>query len=146
MLFFGPLLVLLAIGFFCWLLFTLAVFALPAFVALTVGMWAVHTGAGVFGGVIVTIIAGGAAFGLGRMALAFLPIVWLRLLILLLFVATAAVAGYNATQGIAQVVTPSGAWQALFSLVGAIAVGVTALLRFTGMTSPGSSGRGVARG
>ncbi|WP_430641873.1 hypothetical protein [Bradyrhizobium nanningense] len=37
MIIFGPLLVLVGISFVCWLLFTLAVFALPFFVALTIG-------------------------------------------------------------------------------------------------------------
>ena len=60
MLVLGPLLVLAAIGFFCWLLFTLAAFALPFFVGLTVGMWAFHTGAGALGGIIVGAVAGGA--------------------------------------------------------------------------------------
>jgi hypothetical protein len=35
-----------AIGLLCWLLFTLAVFALPAFVGLTAGAWAHGTSAG----------------------------------------------------------------------------------------------------
>lgn len=47
MIIFGPLLVIVAIGFFCWLLFNLAVFALPFFAGLTIGVWAFHTGAGV---------------------------------------------------------------------------------------------------
>lgn len=36
----GILLSIAAIGFFCWLLFTLAVFALPFFVGMSVGAWA----------------------------------------------------------------------------------------------------------
>ena len=39
--------------FFCWLLFTLAVYALPFFVGLTAGMAAYHSGAGVIGALIV---------------------------------------------------------------------------------------------
>jgi hypothetical protein len=142
----GPLLVLAAIGFFCWLLFTLAVFALPFFVGLTVGMWAFHTGAGALGGIIVGVVAGGAIFGLGQIALAFLPSAWLRLVIILLFVAPAAVAGYNATHGIAQIAMPSAAWQMIFSVIGAIAVSVTTFVRFTGLAAPGRSGQGMARG
>ena len=38
MIIFGPLLVIVGIGFVCWLLFTLAVFALPFFVGLTIGI------------------------------------------------------------------------------------------------------------
>ena len=142
----GPLLVILAIGFFCWLLFTLAVFALPVFAGLMVGMWAFHTGAGALGGIIAGILAGGATFGVGQLAMAFLPWAWLRLLIILLFVAPAAVAGYSATHGIAQMAMPSPTWQTVFSVIGAIAVSVTAFIRFTGMTPPGPADRGMARG
>ena len=38
MIIFGPLLVIVGVGFFCWLLFTLPVFALPFFVGLTVAI------------------------------------------------------------------------------------------------------------
>ncbi|MBH5372247.1 hypothetical protein [Bradyrhizobium glycinis] len=55
---FGPLLVLVGISFFCSLLFTFAVFALPFFVGLTIGTWAFHTGAGVLGGVAAGLMAG----------------------------------------------------------------------------------------
>ena len=146
MLFLGPLLVVAAIGSFCWLLFTLAAFALPFFVGLTVGMWAFHTGAGVLGGVIVGAVAGGVTFGVGQMLLAFAPRNWLRLLIIALFVAPAAVAGYNATHGIAQMAMPSATWQMIFSVIGAIAVSVTTFIRFTGVAAPGQAGRSMARG
>lgn len=43
MIFLGILLSIVVIGFFCWLLFTLAVFALPFFAGVTVGAWAYHT-------------------------------------------------------------------------------------------------------
>lgn len=141
----GPLLVLVGIGFLYWLLFTLAVFALPFFVGLTVGMWAFHTGAGALGGIIVGVVTGGAIFGVGQIAMAFLPSAWLRLLIILLFVAPATVAGYTATHGIAQIVMPSATWQMIFSMIGAIAVSVTAFFRFTGVASPGPSRQRVAR-
>lgn len=42
-----------AIGFCCWLLFILAIFALPAFAGVTIGLWAHHAGAGVAGGIAV---------------------------------------------------------------------------------------------
>jgi hypothetical protein len=37
------------IGLFCWLIFTLAVYALPFFVAINAGIWAFHSSAGVLG-------------------------------------------------------------------------------------------------
>jgi len=69
-----------------------------------------------------------------------------RRLIILLFVAPAAVAGYSATHGIAQMAMPSPTWQTIFAVIGAIAVSVTAFVRFTGMAAPGPAGQGLARG
>ena len=146
MIIFGPLLVIVGIGFFCWLLFTLAVFALPFFVGLTIGIWAFHTGAGVLGGIAAGLVAGGVTFGIGQLALAVVPWAWLRLLIILLYVAPATVAGYSATHGIAQMAMPSPTWQTIFAVIGAIAVSVTAFVRFTGMAAPGPAGQGLARG
>ena len=143
---FGPLLVIASIGFFCWLMFTVAVFALPLFVGLTIGVWALHTGAGAFGGIIVGVVAGGAAFGLGQIAIAFLQSAWLRLLIILLFVAPATFAGYNATYGIAQIAMTSASWQVTFSVIGAIAVSITTFIRFTGVALHRPDGQEMARG
>jgi hypothetical protein len=146
MIIFGPLLVIVGIGFFCWLLFTLAVFALPFFASLTIGIWAFHTGAGVLGGIALGLVAGGVTFGLGQLALAFVPWAWLRLLFILLYIAPATVAGYSATHGIAQMAMPSPTWQTIFAVIGAIAISVTAFVRFTGMAAPGPAGQRLARG
>ncbi|MCP3476438.1 hypothetical protein NLM33_40175 [Bradyrhizobium sp. CCGUVB1N3] len=146
MIIFGPLLVTVGIGFFCWLLFMLAVFALPLFVGLTIGAWAFHTGAGVLGGIAMGLVAGGATFGVGQLALALVPWVWLRLLIILIYVAPATVAGYSATHGIAQMAMSSPIWQTILAVFGAIAVSITAFVRFIGMAMPGSAGQGLARG
>ncbi|WGD53501.1 hypothetical protein QA641_06190 [Bradyrhizobium sp. CB1650] len=146
MIIFGPLLVLVGIGFFCWLLFTFAVFALPFFVGMTIGTWAFHTGAGVLGGAAAGLMAGGVTNGIGQLALAFVPWTWLRLLIILLYVAPATVAGYSATHGITQMATSSPAWQTVFAVVGAVAVSITALVRFTGMAADGPARQRLARG
>jgi hypothetical protein len=74
------------------------------------------------------------------------PWAWLRLLIVLAYAAPAAVAGYSATHGIAQMAMPSPAWQTVFSVIGAVAVGITAFVRVTGMAAPGPVGQSVARG
>ncbi|MCA1437216.1 hypothetical protein I6F33_30155 [Bradyrhizobium sp. BRP20] len=145
MIIFGPLLILVGIGFFCWLLFTLAVFALPFFVGLTIGIWAFHTGAGVFGGIAAGLVAGGATICIGQLALAFVPWTWLRLLIILIYVAPATFAGYSATHGIVQMGISSPAWQMVFAVVGAVAVSMTALVRFTGMAADEPARQRVAR-
>lgn len=138
----GPLMVLSAIGFFCWLLFTLAVFALPTVAGIYAGIWAYHTGAGALGAIAVGFVAAGATFGIGQLLLTFVPWAWARLLIVAAYTAPAAVAGYNATLGIARMAMPSPVWQTVFSVVGAIAVGVTAVVRISGMAPPpGQPGR-----
>jgi hypothetical protein len=110
---FAPFLVIGAIGFFCWLLFTLAVFALP----------------------IVGLVAAGAAFGIGQLLLIFVPWTWAKLLIIAVYTAPAAVAGYSATHGITLMAMSSPVWQMIFSVIGVIAVGITALLRISGMAA-----------
>jgi hypothetical protein len=57
MLVIGLMLSVFGIGLFCWLVFTLAAYALPFFVGLTAGMAAFHSGAGV-GALVVGVIAG----------------------------------------------------------------------------------------
>jgi len=137
---------LVGIGFFCWLLFTLAVFALPFFVGLTIGTWTFHTGAGVLGGAVARLMAGGATICIGQLALAFLPWTWLRILIILIYVAPATFAGYSATHGIAQMGISSPPWQTVFAVVGTVAVSNTALVRFTGMAADEPARQRVTRG
>lgn len=141
----GPLLVLLGIGFFCWLLFTLAVFALPFFVGLTVGIWAYHTGAGWPGAFIVGVVGAGLTLGIGQILLVTVRPLWARLPIALAFVAPAAIAGYHAAHGIVKHTMPSETWQIMFSIIGAVAVGITAFIRVAGMAANSPSGQGLAR-
>ncbi|MFZ5783321.1 MAG: hypothetical protein ACOY4R_24230 [Pseudomonadota bacterium] len=124
-----------AIGVLCWLLFTLAIYALPAFAGVTAGMWAYDTGAGWPGGIAIGLIAAGLIFGVGQLLLAFARPLWLRVGIALAFVAPAAIAGYHATRGIVKHTMPSEGWQIAFSVVGAIAVGIAAFLRIAAMAA-----------
>lgn len=138
----GPIIALSAIGFFCWLLFTLAVFALPTVAGVYAGIWAYHTGAGALGAIAVGFVAAGATFGIGQLLIACVPWAWARLLIVALYAAPAVVAGYGVTHGIAQMAMPSPVWQTVFAVVGAIAVGITAVVRISGMAPPpGQPGR-----
>ncbi|KYK44758.1 hypothetical protein A1D31_36005 [Bradyrhizobium liaoningense] len=146
MIIFGPLLVLVGIGFFCWLLFTFAVFALPFFVGLTLGTWDFHTGAGVLGGAAAGLMAGGLTIGIGQLALALVQRTWLRLLIILIYVAPATFVGYSATHGIVRMGISSPAWQTVFTVVGTVAVSITALVRFTGMAADEPAIQRVTRG
>jgi hypothetical protein len=61
------------LGIFCWLLFTLAVYALPFFAGLTVALAAFHAGSGVIGAFIVGVLAGVAILAIGQVAVAGAP-------------------------------------------------------------------------
>jgi len=139
MIFIGILLSIAAIGLLCWLLFTLAVFALPFFAGITAGIWAYGTGAGWLGAIVVGFVAAGLTFGIGQLLLATARPTWARLLIAAAFVAPAVIAGFHATHGIVKHAMPSETWQMLFSVIGAIAVGSAAFVRITGMTAYGVS-------
>ena len=145
MIFLGIILSIAAIGFFCWLLFTLAVFALPFFAGVTVGAWAYHTGAGWLGAIVIGIVGAGLTLGIGQLLLMVVRPLWAKLLIALVFVAPAVMAGYHATHGIVKHTMPSETWQVVFSVIGAVAVGVTAFMRVAGMAATSPSSQSLAR-
>ena len=98
---------LFGIGFFCWLPFTLAVYALPFFrgrqrVPRRLPQWR-----GVIGSIVVGVLAGGATLAIGQIVFATVRIPILGALIALLYAAPAAVAGYYATLGLSQIGVPS---------------------------------------
>lgn len=141
----GILLSIAAISFSCWLLFTLAVFALPFFAGVTAGTWAYHNGAGWLGAILIGVVGAGLTLGIGQILFMIVRPIWARLVIALVFIAPAAVAGYHATHGIVKQTMPSETWQIVFSAVGAVAVGVTAFVRVVETAGAGPSSRGVAR-
>jgi hypothetical protein len=135
-----------AIGLLCWLLFTLAVFALPAFVGVTAGAWAHGTGAGIPGAVLVGAGAAALTLAAGHLLITFVRPMWLKLIVAIVFVAPAAIAGFHATHGIVKHLMPSEGWQIALSVIGAIAVGITAFIRVAGLAAaPGPSGGDLAR-
>ncbi|ESZ04768.1 hypothetical protein X735_32520 [Mesorhizobium sp. L2C085B000] len=134
-----------AIGILCWLLFTLAIFALPLFVGGSAGTWAFNTGAGWLGAVLVGILAAGSTLGVRQILLGVISPMWAKLALVVVFVAPAIAVGYHATHGIAKHMMPSETWQSVFSVIGATAVGVTAYLRVANMRAADQSGRDVVR-
>jgi hypothetical protein len=124
------------IGLLCWLVLTLAVYALPLFVGATVGILAHGSGAGAAGGFILGVLAAGAIATILQLIFAFARPLWIRLIVATLFVGPAAVAGYAATHGIATHLMHSDCWQIAFSLFGAVAGGATALFRMAGAAPP----------
>lgn len=69
--------------------------------------WAYDTGAGGLGAILVGLIASGTTFIVGQLLFAFVCPLWLKLLIVLAFVALAVVAGYHATHAIVQHTMPA---------------------------------------
>lgn len=140
----GILLSIVGLGFLCWLLFSLAVYALPFFAAVSAGMFVHDSGTGPIGAIVVGALAGILTLIAGQVIFATVRSPFIRLGVALLFAAPAAFAGYHATHGIAALTMPSGIWQQLFAGVGAVVVGATAWARMA-MLSPDSSG-GASRG
>jgi hypothetical protein len=127
----GILLTLGGLGFFCWLLFTLAIYALPCFAGLWIGLFAYHSGAGFLGSGMLALIAAFVTFALGQIAFATVRSPLLRFMVASAYAGPACIAGYQVTLGLARIGAPSETWCQIFAVAGAIAVGATAWVRLT---------------
>ncbi len=134
------------VGIFCWLLFTLAIYAFPFFVGLTVAFAVFHSGVGVIGAFLLGCFAGGATLAAGQIAFATSRSPLIRGGIELLYALPAAIAGYHATLGLVEIGVPAAAWQEAFALVGAVVIGCTAWARLAMFAPPNiSQGFAVSR-
>ena len=131
------LLFILAIGFFCWLLFQLAVYAFPFFIAVTAGFAAYHHVVALPVSLLLALLAGAATLGAGQAAFSHLTSSALRTTVGLLFAMPAAWAGYAAAVSIAGLATTSHFWCGMAGILSALATGATALMRLA-MYMPGS--------
>src|ERR1700730_18238968 len=121
--FFGSAFLVFGIGVLCVLVCRLAVDALPAFAGCTAGFWAYDTGAGLIGAIIVAILAGVLTLAAGRLVFDSTRNGAVRVLVVLLFAAPAALAGYHAVLGLAHLAVPSDGWQHVFAAMGALIIG-----------------------
>ena len=119
------------VGTLCWLVFTFAVYAVPAFIGLSAAMLAYQTGAGVLGAIVVGLLAGAATLAVGQRMIASTRSPPLRLLLTFLFAAPAGVAGYHAVHGIMAMSPPAPGWHQLLSVAGGLLVGLVAWKRMT---------------
>ena len=136
MLVIGLILNVFGIGLFCWLIFTLAVYALPFFIGLTAGMAALHSGAGTLGALLVGIATGTITIAIGQIAFAVVRSPLLRAVIAAAFAVPAAIAGYHTVLGLSQIGVPSLVWREMFGLIGALFIGGTAWARMTVFAEP----------
>jgi hypothetical protein len=130
----GLLLNFAGIGLFCWLIFTLAVFALPFFVALNVFMMALHGGAGILGAPLAGIAAGGMTLATGQTAFAMTRSVITRAIVAALFAVPATLAGYQVIFAMSQIGVPSLVWREIFAGISAVFIGGTTWMRLTAFT------------
>jgi hypothetical protein len=141
----GIILSVFGLGFFCWLMLTLAVFALPFLSGLSVGLAAFHSGSGFIGALVVGLLVGVTILLLGQIVFATVRTPLIRLLIGLVYAVPAAVAGYQLCFALAGIGVPPGDWQHVFAAAGAVAVGLTAFARMA-MFIPPSAGQGPVEG
>jgi hypothetical protein len=132
----GLALSLFAVGFLCWLLFTLAVYAMPFFVGVTAALAAFNHGAGAIGALIAGLAAGVVTLVGCRVAIALAKSATVRSALALVFAAPAAIAGFHAALGLAQIGVSSEVWRDLLAVTGAAIVGCTAFVRLAHTADP----------
>ena len=112
------------LGLFCWLIFALAVYAVPFFVAVSIGMLTFNSGAGVIGALLVGIVAGGidARYRSNRFRNDTVYDLACRRSAAV-FAVPAAIAGYHVVLAMSQIGVPSLAWREVFACLGAVSVG-----------------------
>jgi hypothetical protein len=121
----------LGIGLFCWAIFALAVYALPFFVAFSIGTLAFHGGAGVVGALLIAFASGALTLTVGQIVVAVSRSRILRIAIAAAFAVPAAIAGYYVIFALSQIGVPSMAWREAFACLGAVCIGGTAWTRLT---------------
>jgi len=124
------------IGFLCWLLFELAVYALPSFAGIGAGLLAFHSGPGVLGSIIIGLIAAAVTLYAGQLAFAVVRSPLIRAMIALLFAIPATIAGYHTSLRLAHIGVPSQGWREVFAWIGALFIGGTAWTRMTVFAEP----------
>jgi hypothetical protein len=138
----GIVLNIVGLGFFCWVLFTLAVYALPLFVGMTAGLYAHESGTGPLAAIGLGIVAAAFVLVVGQTIFSFVRTSILRIAIALMFAVPAALAGYYATFGLSGLTMTSDVWRQFFAVIGAIVVGITAWARLAASPPDGPGGPG----
>jgi hypothetical protein len=130
--FFSTLFTLFGLGALCWILFNLAVYALPFAIGLASGMYLYETGQGVFLSITAGLFIGAFVAALGEFA--FDRIRWapLKLAIGLIYAIPAGITGFHAAKGLAEFGSADAATITLLSWLGALVVGGTAWARVSG--------------
>jgi hypothetical protein len=137
----GIVLNIIGLGFFCWVLFTLAIYALPFFVGMTVGLYAHESGTGPLGAIGFGIVAAAFVLVIGQTIFSLVRTPILRIAVALMFAVPAALAGYYATFGLSGLTMTSDPWRQVFAVTAAVVIGATAWTRLAA-SPPDGGGRG----
>ena len=131
---------LLGLGVICWVLFNLAVYALPFFVAVTVGHTLYTWEFGLMGAIAAAFIAGAATLIFGQIAFATIRSTPVRLALGALYALPAGIAGFHAIKGMSGMGGASETWTLVFAGIGAVIIGVTAWTRVAVLAGPDEDG------
>ena len=128
---------LLGLGVICWVLFNLAVYALPFFVAVTVGHTLYTLEVGFIGAIAAAFFAGAATLILGQIAFATIRSTAIRLALGALYALPAGIAGFHAIKGLSGMGGAGETWTLVFAGIGAVIIGVTAWARIASLAGSG---------
>lgn len=142
--FLSAILSVLGLGFMVYVLFALAVYALPFFVAVTVGMHVHGSEAGLLAAFAAAFVSGAVTLLAGQIAFATIRLVPVRLAIGAFYAAPAGIAGYHAITGLSEIGGTSETWTLVFAWIGAVIVGGTAWARIASLSGPDLHAPGTA--
>lgn len=134
--FMSAVLSIIGLGIICWVLFTLAVYALPFFVAITAGHYAYTTDVGLVGAIAAAFFASAATLILGQIAFATIRSTPIRLALGALYALPAGIAGFHAVKGLSQIGSAGETSTLVFAGIGAVIIGVTAWARVAALAGP----------
>lgn len=127
----GILFSIFGVALLCWLLFALAVQALPLFIGVLAGALIFQHGAGAVLAIVIGLTSAASVFGATQFAFARTRSASVRLAIAVLVMAPAVFAGYHATLGLARITVSSEPGRQTLALLGSFVIGCAALLRLT---------------
>lgn len=125
------------LGAICWLMFTLAVYALPFWIGLSAAFWLHADNHGLLVAIIGGLAAAGLVAALGEVVFARVRSVPLRLAIGLVYTIPAGLAGFHMTSGVAALTGAGETAALILAGLGALAVGATAWARVAGWSGTG---------
>ncbi len=122
----------LGLGVLCWIVFNLAVHALPFAIGLASGLYLYEAGQGVFLSITAGLFIGGFVAAIGEITFERIRSAPLKLTIGLMYTVPAGIAGFHAAKGFAEFGSAGVVNVTILSWLGALVVGGTAWARVSG--------------